>query len=304
VSRGGLPTGRAIAAQPPGSVRGRLRLTDQGEVVSTKYANRGPALEHIELLATSVLDHGLSPGQTDRSVLDPELAQAMEALTGMAHAAYRSLVEHPGLVDYYEAASPGPELAELKIGSRPAKRQAGSRSLDDLRAIPWVFAWSQNRHMLPGWYGTGTALAKFVDVRGAEGMGLLRKLFATSPLFRLIVDEVEKTLVLVDLDVARRYAALVPNGATREHIFELVCAEYERTRESILAVTGERELAERFPKYRARLARRLPTIRAVGVEQVELLARHRTAKSRGDDAQLVPLLLSINCVASGLGYTG
>ena len=302
VSRGGAPAGRAIAAQPPGSVQGRLRLTEQGEVVSSKYANRRTAHHQLELIAASVLEHSLRKAAP---ASHPEFDEAMEALSGAAYAAYRRLAEHPGLVAYYQAASPVEELVWLKMGSRPAKR-FGAAGLDDLRAIPWVFGWSQNRHLLPGWFGVGSGLEAFMQVRGAEGEALLARMFEDSPLFRLVIDEVEKTLSLVNLDIARRYAALVPDAAAREEIFALVEAEFHRTREQVLRLTGETELAERFPNHRDRMARRLPVLDRVGLQQVKLVESFRGAKKGGrarkDD--FVPLLLSINCVASGLGWTG
>jgi phosphoenolpyruvate carboxylase len=303
VSRGGAPAGRAIEALPPGSVQGRLRLTEQGEVVSAHYANRGTALAHMELLAASVLDHSLRAAEP---VSDPEFDEAMEALAGVAEAAYRRLAAHPGLVAYYHAASPVAELAWLKLGSRPARR-FGAKTLDDLRAIPWVFGWSQNRHLVPGWYGVGTALERFLAIRGVAGEELLRRMFECSPVFRLVIDEVEKTLALVDLGVARRFAGLVPDKPLREEIFGLVEAEYHRTVTMVLRVSGARELLARFPNYRDRLARRLPLLNRAGLQQAELLRRVRVCASHpaaDHSADLVPLLLSINCVAAGLGWTG
>ena len=154
VSRGGAPTGRAIAAQPAGSIRGRFRVTEQGEVVSSKYANRGTALYQMELLAASVFEHALKSEREDALKPRPEFDDAMEALAGASRAAYSGLVGHPDLVTYFQAASPLEEISLLNIGSRPARR-FGARSLKDLRAIPWVFAWSQNRHVITGWYGVG-----------------------------------------------------------------------------------------------------------------------------------------------------
>ncbi|MEJ2175080.1 MAG: phosphoenolpyruvate carboxylase [bacterium] len=306
VSRGGAPAGRAVAAQPPGSVRGRLRLTEQGEVVSSKYANRGTARSQLELIAASVLEHSLMTGEGRGEPHNPEFDEAMEALAGMSYAAYRRLAEHPGLVDYYQAASPVEELVRLKIGSRPARR-FGAANLGDLRAIPWVFGWSQNRHLISGWFGAGSALESFVEVRGAAGEALLNDMFECFPLFRLIVDEMEKTLLLVDLDIAWAYAELVPDAALRDGIFALVQSEYERTCAHLLRLTGEDRLGLRFPNFRDRMARRLPVLDQVGREQVRLITRTRAAKNgagrvRKDD--LVPLLLSINCVAAGLGWTG
>jgi phosphoenolpyruvate carboxylase len=308
VSRGGVPAGRAVAAQPPGSVRGRLRLTEQGEVVSSKYANRGTARFQLELIAASVLEHSLlteDRGAGGGQPRNPDFDEAMEALAGMSYAAYRRLAEHPGLVDYYQAASPVEELVRLKIGSRPARR-FGAASLADLRAIPWVFGWSQNRHMITGWFGAGSALESFLEVRGAAGETLLKDMFESFPMFRLIVDEMEKTLLLVDLDIAWGYAELVPEADLRDEIFALVQSEYERACANLLRITGEERLGARFPNFLDRMARRLPVLDQVGREQVRLIRRTREAKGAGGvrKGDLVPLLLSINCVAAGLGWTG
>ncbi|HYK83182.1 MAG TPA: phosphoenolpyruvate carboxylase [Gemmatimonadales bacterium] len=304
VSRGGAPTGRAIAAQPAGSIQGRLRLTEQGEVVSFKYANRGTAAYQTELLAASVLEHALKSEREEALVPTAEFDEAMEALSGAAHAHYRRLVEHPELVRYFQAASPLEEIALLNIGSRPARR-SGARTLDDLRAIPWVFAWSQNRHFLPGWYGVGTGLTTFLEVRGERGEALLRRMFQDLRLFRLIVDEVEKTLAYVELELARDYAGLVADDWVRAEIFSLVTDEYHRTVDVVRRLVGGASLAERFPQFRARLARRLPLLNQVNRQQIELLRAYRAASGGpGQEDRLAALLLSINCLAAGFGTTG
>jgi phosphoenolpyruvate carboxylase len=305
VSRGGAPTGRAVAAQPAGSINGHLRVTEQGEAVSSKYANRGTAQYQMELLASAVLTHTLISERDPALKPNPEFDEAMEALAGMSFAAYRHLIEKPELLAYYQAASPVEELALLKLGSRPTRR-FGAASLDDLRAIPWVFAWSQNRQLVPGWYGIGSAIEQYVDVRGNDGLALLQRMFGESRLFRLILDEVEKTLLLVDLNIGRAYAGLVPDRAVGAAIFATIEAEYRRAVAGVLRITGGTALAERFPAVRKRLERILPAINRVGHQQVALIRRFRSApdngRSRDDD--LVPLLLSINCVAAGLGWTG
>jgi phosphoenolpyruvate carboxylase len=304
VSRGGIPTGRAIAAQPAGSINGRFRVTEQGEVVSFKYANRGTAGYQLELLATSIVEHTLKSEREHSLVPVSEFDDAMEALSGTSNAAYNLLVQHPDLIAYLQAASPLEELALLNIGSRPARR-FGAKSLADLRAIPWVFAWSQNRHVMPGWYGVGSGIAAFLDVRGETGLALLRRMFADFRLFRLIVDEAEKTLLQVDLRVAREYARLVADAAVRNALFGMIEREYHLTVEMLLKVSGGREIAERFPQLRSRLARKLPTIATTNRQQVELLHRYRTAADE-DEKQMykASLLLSINCIAAGFGATG
>jgi len=304
VSRGGAPTGRAIAAQPAGSIGGRLRITEQGEVVSFKYANRGTAQYQIELLAASVAEHTLKSEREEALVPTAEGDEAMEALSGAAMAAYRRLIDDPNLLPYYQAASPLEELTLLNMGSRPARR-FGAQSLSDLRAIPWVFAWSQNRHFVPGWYGVGSGMLTFLQVRGQRGSTLLARMFADSRLFRLIVDEVEKTLSYVDLDLARQYAELVPDREVREAIFPMIEEEYHRTVEAVLRISGGRQLAERFPRFRRKLARRMPTLNQVSRQQIELLRRFReSGGDRTQEEQLSALLLSINAIAAGFGATG
>jgi phosphoenolpyruvate carboxylase len=304
VSRGGAPTGRAIAAQPAGSIRGRFRVTEQGEVVSYKYANKGTARYQLELLAASVFEHALKSEREEALKPKREFDDILEALAGASRAAYTGLVSHPGLVQYFQAASPLEEISLLNIGSRPARR-FGARSLGDLRAIPWVFAWAQNRHIITGWYGVGSALSSLLEVRGQQGEALLPCLFNDSRLFRLIVDEVEKTLLLVDLDIARDYASLVEDEGVRDMIFGMIEQEYRLTCEMVLKVSGGGEVAERFPDYRRVLASRLPAVNQVSRMQVELLRRFRGAQSEAErEAYKSALLLSINTVAAGLGATG
>ena len=304
VSRGGAPTGRAIAAQPAGSIDGRMRITEQGEVVSFKYANRGTAQYQIELLAASVVEHTLKSEREEALVPTAEGDEAMEALSGASMAAYRRLIDDPSLLPYYQSASPLEELTLLNMGSRPARR-FGAQSLSDLRAIPWVFAWSQNRHFVPGWYGVGSGILTFLQVRGQRGSALLARMYTDSRLFRLIVDEAEKTLSYVDLELAREYAELVPDRAVRDAIFPMIEEEYQKTVEGVLRISGGSMLAERFPRFRRKLARRMPTLNLVSRQQIELLRRFReSGGDRTQEEQLSALLLSINTIAAGFGATG
>jgi phosphoenolpyruvate carboxylase len=304
VSRGGIPTGRAIAAQPAGSINGRFRITEQGEVVSFKYANRGTASYQIELLATSVFEHSLKSESEQALVPVAEFEEAMEALAGTSRAAYGQLIQHPDLITYLQAASPLDELAMLNIGSRPARR-FGAKTLADLRAIPWVFAWSQNRHIVPGWFGVGSGLSAFLQVRKEPGLTLLQRMFREFRLFRLIVDEVEKTLLQVDMAIARDYSSLVEDPGVREAIFRVLEREYRLTSDMLMEVSGGRRIAERFPVLRARLARKLPSIAHANRQQVELLRRYPGARQEAEkESYKAPLLLSVNCIAAGFGSTG
>ncbi|HTT07263.1 MAG TPA: phosphoenolpyruvate carboxylase [Gammaproteobacteria bacterium] len=307
VSRGGAPLGHAVAAQPAGSVHGQMRITEQGEVASAKYSNKGTALYSMELLAASVFQHSLMSERERELKPHPEFDEVMALISDRSYAVYRQLVDQPGLVFYYETASPVEELKLLNIGSRPARR-FGAKTLAQLRAIPWVFAWTQNRHMITGWYGVGSALAQFTGGRGGKGgRKVLQSMFKESRLFRLIIDEVEKALTQVDLAIARKYAELVDDRDIRETVYGMFEEEYHSTAKQILDILGTRTLCERFPRFRRRITRRLATISQIGLIQVKLIQRFRALKKTDEKAAhayLVPLLLSINCVAAGLGWTG
>ncbi len=305
VGRGGAPTGHAIAAQPAGTINGRMRVTEQGEVVSAKYANRGIAERQIELLGASVLEHTIKSGTEDELKPNSDFDEAMDAIAGLSYVAYRKLVEHPGLVTFYQSASPVDELVLLKIGSRPARR-FGAQTLNELRAIPWVFAWTQNRLIVPGWYGVGSAMEQFLTVRGKQGEELLQRMFQQSRLFRLIISETEKTLPLVDLDIARQYATLVPDEQLGQQVFALIEQELQRTTQMVQKITGSFETCQRFPQFRRKLSRRLPVLDQIGRQQVGLIKRFRKGNATGEprNEDMVPLLLAINCTAAGLGWTG
>ena len=298
VSRGGAPMDRAIAAQPTDTVNGRMRLTEQGEVVSANYANCGTAAAHLELLASSVLKHTADADDPPRA---PEFNDALDALSGLSQTAYSTLLHMPGFIDYFQQASPVEELAMLKIGSRPARR-FGAASLDDLRAIPWVFAWSQNRHLITGWYGFGSAIESFRKFQGTRGEETLRAMFEKTKLFRLIVDEVEKSLFQSDLDIAWEYASLVTDDDTRKRVTDAVRKEYALACEGITFLTGQKTIAERFPRMRARFDRIRPGLDRINALQVSLL---RDVRSRDEPNRVsIPLLQSMNSISSGLGWTG
>ncbi len=302
VSRGGAPTGRAIAAQPAGTIGGRMRVTEQGEVVSSKFANRGTAQHNLEVLAASVFIHTLKSSSEPDLRINSEHQNAVEWIAQASFRHYRKLAEDPGLLNYLQQASPVEELANLKLGSRPARR-FGAKGIGDLRAIPWVFAWSQNRHLLTGWYGLGYAFDDFLVPRGGEGMNLLREMFKRSRGFRLAVDEVEKSLYLADMDVAEQYAELVTDRISAERLFALIRHEHKRTARTILELTGERKLCERFEGLQRRFERVRPMVDQANRWQVELLKDTRRS-GNGSERLMMPLLMTMNCVATGLGWTG
>lgn len=305
VSRGGAPTGRAIAAQPAGTIGGVMRVTEQGEVVSSKFANRGTGLYQLEILAASVFAHSVKSRNELELKDTPEFSEALEALTGMSQASYSGLIREPGFIDYFNQASPVEELSLLKIGSRPARR-FGARDIADLRAIPWVFAWSQNRHLITNWYGIGSALNSFVNVRGEVGLDLLRQMFERSRFFRLIVDEVDKGLYQSDMDIGHLYAGLVQDHEVGERIYGKIAAEYALTRKMISQINGGLELSERFPAFKRHFDRIRPQMDSIHRLQVQLLreVRARDGNSASPKRAVNALLLSINCISAGLGWTG
>jgi phosphoenolpyruvate carboxylase len=301
VSRGGAPTARAIAAQPAGSITNSFRITEQGEVVSAKFANRGTAAHQIELLASSVLFHQAFSNSEPELKATPDYDEALEALSGVSWSHYNALLNSDGFIQYFEQASPVKELAQLNIGSRPQAR-FGATTLSDLRAIPWVFAWSQNRHMITGWYGFGTAINTFREYRGADGDAMLKTLWEESRVFRLIVDEVEKSIHLTDLEIAKSYASLVTDNAVRKDIFGKIKSEYKAAIDAVLWVSEGEKTAVRFPKLYAQANRTNALLKQSHRLQVELLKEHRG--SQNEDEISPVLLQTMNCVATGLGWTG
>lgn len=300
VGRGGGPSYEAIRAQPPGSVAGSLRITEQGEVIAAKYASPHLARRNLEALVAATLEstlldiEGLGADAEDTYALFDDLA-------ARARSAYSALVhETPGFVEWFRAATPVRELAELNIGSRPPSRKAGD-SISDLRAIPWVFSWSQSRIMLPGWYGTGTALESWVG-DSPERLDQLQDLHQRWPFFRTVLSNMGMVLAKTDLDLAARYASLVPDEDLRDRVFSQITAEHERTVRVLLAITGDDHLLADNPSLARSIRNRFPYLEPLHHLQVEMLRRRRG----GDDDELVRrcIQLSVNGVATALRNSG
>ncbi len=302
VGRGGGPSHEAILAQPPGTVAGRIKITEQGEVISSKYGLPELALRSLELATGAAIAASLPVVEVDGRDLE-EWTAVMERLSDDAFEAYRRVVrETPGFYDYFVEATPVEELSHLRIGSRPSKRKKGSKSLDDLRAIPWVFGWTQSRHLLPGWLAVGTALEGFVEESPRKHTALLRRMHRRWPFFRSTISNIEMTLAKADFQIARQYARLVTDRRAGERIFRMLEEEFERTRRMVLLVTGRKKLLETAPVLDRSIAVRNPYVDPMSYLQVELLARRRAGAD--DDLSLYATLLTINGIAAGMRNTG
>ncbi|HSO05814.1 MAG TPA: phosphoenolpyruvate carboxylase, partial [Pelomicrobium sp.] len=301
VGRGGGPSYQAIRAQAPGTVRGQIRLTEQGEVIGSKYADPQIGRRNLETLVAATLEASLladaAPGPRGE-----EYAGAVEELSQSALRAYRDLVyETPGFELFFRAATPIRELSELKIGSRPASRKASDR-IEDLRAIPWVFSWGLSRMLLPGWYGFGTATDEYLARHGDAGRERLAAMFRDWPFFQVLLSNMDMVLAKSDLAIASRYASLVPDAALRERVFGRIRAEWQRTVAHLFGITGRRELLQDNPSLARSLRNRAPYIDPLNHLQVELLRRHRAGDS--DPAVNRAIHLTINGVASALRNSG
>jgi phosphoenolpyruvate carboxylase len=305
VGRGGGPSYQAILAQPPGTVAGQIRLTEQGEVIGSKYAHPEIGRRNLETLVAATLEATLlhPTGSAPRAFLD-----AAAAISDAGFKAYRKLVyETPGFTDYFYATTPIREIAELNIGSRPASRKA-SRAIEDLRAIPWSFSWGQCRLALPGWCGFGSAIEAFVGSGGvrADKVRLLQRMHRQWPFFRTLLSNLDMVLAKSDLRIAMRYAELAEDAKAGRRIFALLRAEYERTEAALVLVTGEHERLQSNPALARSIAHRFPYLDPLNHLQAELLRRYRARGSGEPDIERVRrgIHLSINGLAAGLRNTG
>ncbi|HTS23638.1 MAG TPA: phosphoenolpyruvate carboxylase [Casimicrobiaceae bacterium] len=307
VGRGGGPSYEAILAQPAGSVNGAIRVTEQGEIVASKYSDPELGRRNLETLVAATIEATLLPDAQEEDA-NAEHHTAMDALSGHAYAAYRALVyETPEFVAFFRASTPIAEIAQLNLGSRPASRKASDR-IEELRAIPWVFSWSQNRVSLPGWYGFGTAVEAWLgepseasDQREAR-LATLRDMHARWPFFQSMLSNMSMVLAKTDFAIASRYADLVPDAAAREAIFQRLAAEYERSVRWLLAISGKSALLEDNPTLERSIRNRFPYLDPLNHLQVELLRRYRAGET--DERTKRGIHLTINGLAAGLRNSG
>jgi phosphoenolpyruvate carboxylase len=311
VGRGGGPSYQAILAQPPGTVNGQIRLTEQGEIISSKFSNPGIGRRNLELLVAATLEAGLMPHGADAAEVEAlhGFEAVMAELSERAYKAYRNLVyETPGFTDYFFAATPIAEIAELNLGSRPASRKS-TRRIEDLRAIPWGFSWGQCRLLLPGWYGFGTAIGAWLqDGDRAAKLATLQAMYRDWPFFATLLSNMDMVLAKTDLPIARRYAELVADVELRERIFKRIAAEHAATLHALEEITGATERLEGNPLLARSIQNRFAYLDPLNHLQVELIGRHRALgldpSMEVDERVHRGIHLSINGVAAGLRNTG
>ena len=299
VGRGGGPSYQAVLAQPPGSVAGQIRITEQGEVIASKYSDPDIGRRNMETLVAATFEATLLESA---SVERTAYLEVMQEMSATALSAYRGLVyETPGFVQFFRTATPITEIADLHVGSRPASRKKTDR-IEDLRAIPWVFSWSLSRMMLPGWYGFGAAVEALTARKGDSGLELLREMYRDWPFFRTLLSNMDMLLAKSDISIASRYAELVTDGELRERIFSRIQDEWHRTVRWLLAITGQGELLEANPALSRSLRNRSPYIDPLNHLQVELLRRYRSGETQERIRRAI--LLTINGIAAGLRNSG
>lgn len=300
VGRGGGPSYDAIIAQPGGAVNGQIRITEQGEIISSKYSNAEVGRNNLEILAAATLEASLL--QPRQSAASAEYLKAMEQLSALAFKAYRGLVyETEGFADYFWASTVITEISTLNIGSRPASRKK-TREIEDLRAIPWVFSWAQCRLMLPGWYGFGSAVETWIAEHPDKGMPFLKELYREWPFFRTLLSNMDMVLAKSSIAIASRYAELVPDAALRESIFGRIRREWHLSIETLLDIMGQERLLQGNPLLDRSIRNRFPYLDPLNHVQVELLKEHRAQNP--DEQVLRGIQLTINGISAGLRNSG
>ena len=305
VARGGGPANRAIRAQPPGTVDGRFRVTEQGEIIAARYANAFIAHRHLEQIVSAVL-LASSPKAASAVEVRPVWREAMSKMADVSQRAYRKLVfETPDFLEYWRTVTPLDEIKRLQIGSRPATRQPGSESVDKIRAIPWVFSWMQSRFNLPGWFGLGSGLETLHEP--PDQLAIMQEMYHGWPFFKALLDNAEMSLLKADMQIAALYSELDPQRERADQIFGILLEEYQRTCRMILLISGHTELMENEPVIQRSVHLRNPYIDPLNYIQVDVLRRLRALDDqeglKATELREV-IVLTINGIAAGLRNTG
>ncbi|MDX2138967.1 MAG: phosphoenolpyruvate carboxylase [Chloroflexota bacterium] len=301
IGRGGGPTNKAILSQPAQTLDGKLKITEQGEVIAYRYSNRDIGRRHLQQVLNAAL---LAVGAPSRTSVNPDWLATMDTLAESGRRAYRSYVyETPGFAEYWQQATPINELSRLPIGSRPAKRKAGGFA--EVRAIPWMFSWMQSRAIIPSWFGVGSALAQFAETQ-PDGMAQLQTMYREWAFFQTLIDNCQLDVAKADMGIAALYAGLVTDETLREHIFSRMTTEHTLTNAMICRVTGQTELLENSPIMRRSIERRNPYVDPLNYIQVALLRTLRVLQPESPEHQRVldEVLTTVNGIAAGMKTTG
>ncbi|MBM7569441.1 phosphoenolpyruvate carboxylase [Paenibacillus sacheonensis] len=307
LGRGGMPLNRSILAQPPHTVGGGIKITEQGEVLSSRYSLKGIAYRSLEQATWALVTASrLAKYPEQEEAATAEWEEIARGISETALTKYQDLIfRDPDFMTFFKESTPLPEVGELNIGSRPAKRK-GSDRFEDLRAIPWVFAWTQSRYLLPAWYAAGTALQNYVQ-DDAKRLDTLRVMYEKFPFFTTLIDNLQMALAKADLLIAKEYAGMIEDQTIRDRIFTQVEEEYARTSSFILAITGQEEILDNVPVIQESIRLRNPYVDPLSYMQVQLLIELRESRAKGaeDDLELLRgVLLTINGIAAGLRNTG
>ncbi|MGG1312978.1 MULTISPECIES: phosphoenolpyruvate carboxylase [Cohnella] len=306
LGRGGMPLNRSILAQPPHTIGGGIKITEQGEVLSSRYSMQGIAYRSLEQATSALIKAAyLSRHPSGEQAAEKEWEQILIGISQTAQTKYQDLIfRDPDFMTFFKESTPLPEIGELNIGSRPAKRKNSER-FEDLRAIPWVFAWTQSRYLLPAWYAAGTAFENYIA--GDESkLETLRKMYREYSFFGSLIDNLQMALAKADLLIARKYAGMIKDETIRSRIFTLIEDEFDRTKKMILAITGQEDILDNVPVIQESIRLRNPYVDPLSYLQVQLLTELRELRARGEDnAELLrEVLLTINGIAAGMRNTG
>jgi phosphoenolpyruvate carboxylase len=305
LGRGGMPLHRSIQAQPPETLGAGFKITEQGEVLSSRYAMKQIAYRSLEQATSAIISQALDAHKGTQKEQVQSWEPVMSKISEDALQKYQDLVfREPDFIDFFHESTPLLEIGELNIGSRPPKRK-DSKSLEDLRAIPWVFAWTQSRYLLPAWYAAGSALSEFYN-QDEQNLLTLKEMYEKWSFFRTLVDNLQLALAKADLLIARQYVSMVKNKEAQQHLFSLIEAEYALTSKMILAITGQNEILDNVGVIQESIRLRNPYVDPLSYLQVELLQELRTLREQGKDNQFLlrEVLLTINGIALGMRNTG
>ncbi|MBU7321064.1 phosphoenolpyruvate carboxylase [Paenibacillus oleatilyticus] len=305
LGRGGMPLNRSILAQPADTVGGGIKITEQGEVLSSRYSMKGIAYRSLEQATSALIKSALWARNPQADPSEPGWETIMRDISEQAQQKYQDLIfRDPDFLTFFKQSTPLPEIGELNIGSRPSKRKNSDR-FEDLRAIPWVFAWTQSRYLLPAWYASGYGLYSFYQ-GNPENLRILQEMYNNWAFFRSLIDNLQMALAKADLLIAKEYGSMIEDQSIAERIIRMIEEEYERTSDLILKITGQQEILDNVPVIQESIRLRNPYVDPLSYMQVQLLSELRPLRDQGGDDSLLlrEVLLTINGIAAGLRNTG